>query len=143
MTLLNFQLIIIITVTDTGRIFEPIFMKFTWLVWLHTWVNQIFFGNNQSNRTTDMEENVPPKLVFWLSFSPYGVFWGKNFKVVFGSPFPIEKIIFIFFVQCPIPWKMVMTTKIFSFPGVIFENIDGGIEGFRMNSLKEPIDSRS
>ncbi len=49
----------------TDSSFEPIFMKFTWLVRVHTWVNPtMFFRNNQSTRTTDMEENVPPKLVF-------------------------------------------------------------------------------
>ncbi len=37
-------------------------------------------GNNQSDTTTDIVENVPPKLVFWLSFSRYGDFWGKHFK---------------------------------------------------------------
>ncbi len=43
---------------DTGRSFEPIFMKFTWLVRVHSWVNPIVFGNNRPNRTTDMKENV-------------------------------------------------------------------------------------
>ncbi len=80
MTLLHFQLIIInYYCHDTGRSFEPIFMKFTWLMRVHTWVNSIFFGNNQSNRTTDIWENVPPKLVFWLSFIRYGGF-SKKFQ---------------------------------------------------------------
>ncbi len=70
-----------------------------------------FFGNNRSNRTTDMEENVPPQLVFWLLFSQCGGFWGKNVKAVFGTPFPIEKVIFIFVLQHPIPWKMAMSPK--------------------------------
>ncbi len=47
----------------TGRSFEPIFMKFTWLVQIHPWVNPIVFGNNQPNRTTDMGKNVAPKPV--------------------------------------------------------------------------------
>ncbi len=50
------------------------------------------------------------KLVFWLSFSQYGLFWGKNFKTIFGTPFPIERVIFIF-VWRPIPSKMVMHPK--------------------------------
>ncbi len=49
---------------DTGRSFDPIFMKFTWLVRVHSWVNPIVFGNNRSNRTTDVGENGLPKPVF-------------------------------------------------------------------------------
>ncbi len=92
---------------DTGRSFEPIFMKFTQLVRVHTWVNfkKKKKKNNRSNRTTDMGEDMPLKLVFWFSFSQYGAFWWKNFKVVLGTPFPIEKVIFIFVVQHPITWK--------------------------------------
>ncbi len=77
---------------DTGRSFEPIFMKFAWLVRVHTRVNPIyfFFWNNRSNRTIDMGENVPPKLVFWLSFGIWG-FWGKKFKAVFGTPISYRK----------------------------------------------------
>ncbi len=45
--------------------FDPIFMKFRWLVRVHSWVNPIVFGNSLPNRTTtDMGENVPPKRVF-------------------------------------------------------------------------------
>ncbi len=81
---------------DTVRSFELIFMKFMSLVRVHTWVNHIIFGNNRSNRTTDMGENVPSKLVFWLLFSRYGVFWGKNVTAVFGTTFPIENWFFGF-----------------------------------------------
>ncbi len=49
---------------DTGRSFDPIFMKFTWLVRVHSKVDPIVFGNNRPNRTTDMGKNVPPKPVF-------------------------------------------------------------------------------
>ncbi len=45
---------------DTGRSFDPIFLKFTWLVRVQSWVNPMVFGNNRPNRTTDMGENVPP-----------------------------------------------------------------------------------
>ncbi len=42
MTLLDFRLIIhIYYCHNTGRSFEPIFMKFTWLVRVHPWVNII------------------------------------------------------------------------------------------------------
>ncbi len=96
---------------DTGRSFEPIFTKFTWLVRVHIWANLMFFGNNWSNRTTDIRKNVPPELVLWLSFSQYGVFGGKNFKAVFGIPFPTEKVIYIFVVRHPRLWKMVVPPK--------------------------------
>ncbi len=46
---------------DAGRSFDPIFMKFTWLVRVHSWVSPIVFGNNRPNRTTDMGENVSTK----------------------------------------------------------------------------------
>ncbi len=84
----------------TSRSSRLIFMKFACLVRVHTWVNLIVFGNNPPNRTTDMGKNVPPKLVR-----------GKNFKTIFGTPFPTEKVIFIFVVQCPIPWKIIMPPK--------------------------------
>ncbi len=50
---------------NTGRRFEPIFMKFTWLLRVHSWANPIVFGNNRSNRTTDMGKNVSAKPVFF------------------------------------------------------------------------------
>ncbi len=62
-----------------------------------------FFGNNRPNRITDMGENMPLKLVFWLSFRRYKLFWRKNFKIIFGTPFSIEKVIF--------PLKMAMPPK--------------------------------
>ncbi len=70
-----------------------------------------FFWNNRSNRTTDMRENVPPKLAFWPSISRYGGLWGKNFKAVFGNPFSIEEVIFIFVVRLPIPWKLAIPSQ--------------------------------
>ncbi len=97
---------------DIGRNFEPIFMKFTWLVRVHTWMNPIFFGNYRSNTTSDKGDNVTPKLVFWLSFSHYGGFQGKNLKGIFNTPVPIEKVIFIFVVWYPIPEKWSCPTKI-------------------------------
>ncbi len=49
---------------DTCRSFDPIFMKFTWLVRAPSWVNHFVFGNNLPSRTTYMGENMPPKPVF-------------------------------------------------------------------------------
>ncbi len=53
---------------DTGHSFEPIFTKFPWLAWVLALVNPFFFFffliNNRSNRSTNMGEDVPPKLVF-------------------------------------------------------------------------------
>ncbi len=57
-------LYICIRTRDTGRSFEPIFMKFTQLGRAHSRVNPIVFGNNRPNRTTDMGENVPPNQFF-------------------------------------------------------------------------------
>ncbi len=64
--ILNVNILICICIRsyDIGRSFDPIFMKFTWLVRVHSWVNSIVFGNNRPNRTTDMGENVTPKPVF-------------------------------------------------------------------------------
>ncbi len=53
-----------------GCSFEPIFIKFTRLVRVHSWVNPIVFGNNRPNRTTDMGGNVPPKPVFRVLSQP-------------------------------------------------------------------------
>ncbi len=53
-----------IRTNDTGRNFEPIFMKFARLVRVRPWVNPIVFGNNRSNSTTDKTENEPP-IVYW------------------------------------------------------------------------------
>ncbi len=63
---------------DTGGSFELIFIKFAYLMRVHPRVNPIVFGDNWPYRTTDMEENVTPKPVFWLSFSRYGIFYRKN-----------------------------------------------------------------
>ncbi len=70
---------------DAGCRFQLIFMKFTWLVRDHIWVNPIVFENNQPSRTIDMEENVPPKSVF-LSFNqPAWAFLRKKFQNGFRS----------------------------------------------------------
>ncbi len=76
---------------DKDRSFEVIFMKFTWLVQVHTWVNIIFFltiGPIEPLTWKNGPQNF--FFFFWLSFSRYGVFWVKKFKAVVGTPFPIE-----------------------------------------------------
>ncbi len=88
---------------NTGRSFEPIFMKFTRFVRVLSWMTPIIFGNNRPNRTTDMGENVPPKPIFWVWVSRYGDFWEKNYKTVIGTPFP-EKMLFLLF-DAPFPQK--------------------------------------
>ncbi len=62
---------------DTGRTFEPIFMKFTWLVRVHSWVSPIVFGNNWPDRTIDMGENVPQNQFFGFKSDSLGVFEKK------------------------------------------------------------------
>ncbi len=65
---------------NTGLSFDPIFMKFTWSVRVHSWVNPIVFGNNRPNRTTDMGENEPPKPVSRVLVRRYGGFCEKKLK---------------------------------------------------------------
>ncbi len=78
---------------NTGRSFEPIFLKFTWLAWVHPWVNPIVFGKNRPNRTTDWKKMLPQKPVFWVSVRRYEVFQRKNLKIIFDIKFPRQKII--------------------------------------------------
>ncbi len=54
----------VLEVPDTGLSFDPMFMKFTWLVRVHSWVNSIVFGNNRHNRTTDMGKMCPQNQFF-------------------------------------------------------------------------------
>ncbi len=50
---------------NTGRNFETIFMKFIWLMQVHSWVNTIVFGNKQRpDRTTDMGDMCPQNQFF-------------------------------------------------------------------------------
>ncbi len=64
---------------DTGRSFDPIFMKFTWLVWVHSWVNPIVFGNNSPNRTANMGEMCPQNWFFGFKSNGMG-FLRKKLK---------------------------------------------------------------
>ncbi len=59
---------------DTGCSFDPIFMKFTWLVRVHSWGNPIVFGNNRHNRTTYMGKMCPENQFFGFQSDDVGVF---------------------------------------------------------------------
>ncbi len=98
---------------DTGRSFEPIFMKmkFTRSARMQPRVNPIVFGKNRPNGTTDPRENLPVKSVFRLSFARYEFSRGKNYNTVFGRPFTTEKGTFIFAIRRPVPWKMVVFVR--------------------------------
>ncbi len=117
---------------DTGCSFEVIFMKFTWLMRVHPWVNHIVFENNPPNRTTKIGENVPPKPVFRLSCSPYEIFWAKDLKTVFCTPFSTEKVILIFVV------RRSYTSKNGHVPKNYFSGLFWKILFFRKNFLTIP-----
>ncbi len=86
---------------NTHYCFEPIFIKFTWLVWIHPWVKLTVFENNRLNRTTNIGDNVLQNLVLRLSFRQYGFFEEeKNLKIVFSTLFPVEIVRFTFVVRC-------------------------------------------
>ncbi len=72
--------IICIRTHDTGCSFEPIFMKFTWLVRLHSWVNPIV-----------LETIGPIEPQIWGKCTPKPIFWGLN-RTVWGF---LRKKIFI------------------------------------------------
>ncbi len=93
MTRLNFQLNNYYC-HDTGHNFEFIFMKFTWLVRVHAQVNLFFFsfGNNRSNRTTDMGENVPRNWFFGFHSASMGFFEEKISKLYSVPNFSRKKL---------------------------------------------------
>ncbi len=100
MTLFVFQLIIIVTVT----IQVAILSRFSWNS--HGWwgsiqMKPLVFGNNQPNRTTGTEENVPPKPVLWLSFSQYGLFWERKLQNHIWYPIFHRKGYIHFFLPMP------------------------------------------
>ncbi len=98
---------------DTGRSFDPIFTKFTWLMRVHPWVNPIVFGNNRPNRTTYMGENVPQNQYFGFKLDGMGFFEKKNLKTIFGTPFTKKEVIFISVVRPPPSLKKVTPLKKF------------------------------
>ncbi len=92
---------------NTGHSFEPMFMKFTRLVQIHTWVNPIFLVNNRSKEPL-IRGKCAPKNGFLIFIQPIRRFLRKKFQRRILYIISHEKVIFIFVVLCPIPWKMVM-----------------------------------
>ncbi len=73
MKFLGFQLIRITPVIIQAAVLN-------WFSWnSHGWWESTH-GWNSLFLETISKENVPPKLVFWLSFSRYGLFWRKKFQ---------------------------------------------------------------
>ncbi len=70
---------------------------------LATKINVDFFVRNEVL-------NILHITVFCLSFTQYGGFW-KNFKTIFGTLFPIKKVIFIFVDTHPLhsKWSWLLT----------------------------------
>ncbi len=66
---------------DIGRSFELIFMKFTRLVRVHSWVNPIVFGNNRPNRTTGMGKNVLQNQFLGFKLEGMGFFEENTLKM--------------------------------------------------------------
>ncbi len=86
--------------------------RFSWN--LHGWhepTHRFFLETIGPIEPLTWRGEVPPKL-FFLGFHLTGAggFWGKNFKAVFGN-LSIKKVISIFVVWHPIPWKMVVPLK--------------------------------
>ncbi len=107
---------------DTGRNFEPIFMKFTRFVRVHSWLNPTVLVNNQPNGTTDMGENVPPKTSFsglcWTEW----VFLKKRTQKLYLVPhFPPKKLYSFLLSDAPFPQKWSCPQK--ELFAVILENI--------------------
>ncbi len=96
--------ILCIKTHDTGCSFGPIFMKFTWLVRVHPWVNPTAFGNNWPNKTTDME-NVPPKTSFLGLSQTVRCFWGKKWKLYSVPHFPKKRLYSLLSSNVPFPQK--------------------------------------
>ncbi len=91
---------------------SPIFVKFTWLVRIHTWMCQIVFWNNDPIKPLMWGGEMCPKTGFLAFDQPVWAFLKKeNLKTVFGTPFPFGKVIFFFVVRRPVPRKMVMLPK--------------------------------
>ncbi len=72
------MLIYFIRSYNTVRSFESIFMKFTRLVGVHSWMNPIVFGNNRSSRTTDMGKMCPRNQFFGFKSDDIGFFEKKT-----------------------------------------------------------------
>ncbi len=98
---------------DTGRSFETIFMKFTWWVPIHQWVNPIVFGNNRPNRTTGMGENVPPKPVFCIYLTGTCFFEEQSSKLYSVPHFAQKRLYSFLSSDAPFPRKWSCPPKSF------------------------------
>ncbi len=98
---------------DTGRSFEPIIMKFTRFVRVHSLVNPIVFGNNRPNRSADIGENVPPIPVFGFKSEGIGVFEEKTYKLYSVTQHPPhkKKLYSLLSVDAPFPQKWLCPQK--------------------------------
>ncbi len=67
---------------NTDCSFEPIVMKFTWLVRVLLWVNPIVFGNSWPYRTPDIGRNVPRNRFFGFHSAGMGVLRKKLRKLI-------------------------------------------------------------
>ncbi len=120
MTLLDFQLIIIITVTlQVAVLTQFSWNSRGWCESTYEW-SLLFMETIGPIELLTWGKMCPQKLVFAFIQLVWG-FWVKNFKAVFGTPFTIEKVIFIFVAGHPIPWKCPCPQKFFF--AVILENI--------------------
>ncbi len=96
---------------NTEASFELIFMKYACLMRVHPWMNPTVFGNNRSNRTTDVGKKVPLKPFFWLSFSRYKIFYAKTYRQCLVSYSPQKRFnLFLSFDAC-FAKKMVVSPK--------------------------------
>ncbi len=71
---------------DTGRGFEPIFML---VLVIHGW--NLLFLETIGSIVPWYRGKCVPKTGFWAFIQLVSGFWGKNSKIVFGTPFLIKK----------------------------------------------------
>ncbi len=101
---------------DTGHSFDPIFMKFTWLVRAHSRVDPSIFGNNRPNKSHIWGKMCPQNQFFgFKSDGMYGSFWGKNLKTVFlyfVPHLPKKRLYSFLSSDHPVPQKWCRHPKI-------------------------------
>ncbi len=89
---------------DTGCSFEPIFMKFTWLVRVHSWMNPFIFGNNLPHKNTDIGKICTETIFSGLSQTVWG-FLGKKLNNCIRYCISKKKKDYIHFC-CPKPYSL-------------------------------------
>ncbi len=73
---------------NRGRSFKPIFMNFTWLVRVHSWVNPTIFWKQLAQQNHRYGEKCAPKTSFSGLSQTYRVFWEKTLKLYLVPHFP-------------------------------------------------------